>query len=277
MLLSLALTLIGVSASADADIREGESSTSVSTDAANLPAGGTATDVTDARTEGSADPDTQADAPTGAEGTNKSEDNTASGALADSTGVNSAGGADSGMHGSDADLPSTGGAGDSGADTAKGEGDKNPFMLLYGAICESAPVIMSALAAIASMILAFCYRKGLTPMLKDALGGMMSAVNSLKSGVSESDARAKEITDALGERLDAAEKAVARISELLDGVSRSDEGLCGISAVMSEQVELLYDLFMQSSLPEFKKERIGKRVAAMRAKLSAPEVESDDA
>lgn len=161
--------------------------------------------------------------------------------------------------------------------TSLDEEKSSPFVLFYEALSEHAPAIMSAFAAIASVILAFCYGKGLLPMLKDALGGMLSAVGSLKTSVSENDGKLKEVSEALARRLEAAEESIGRITELTAALSEIGDGRADVITVMSEQVELLYDVFMQSSLPEYKKERIGERIASMKSRLAAGEADANDA
>lgn len=158
------------------------------------------------------------------------------------------------------------------------------FEALYAAVVEHSAEITSAAAALTSIILAFCMKRGLTPMLKEALGGVVGAVGKLRDGVTESEAHAKEICDALTERLSLAEDTIQKLSEALSAVEASRTGEAeeammreDIMTVMSAQVELLYALFMSAALPEYKKDAVGEMVAEMRKHLGYREVNGDEA
>ena len=43
--------------------------------------------------------------------------------------------------------------------------------------------------------------------------------------------------------------------------------------IMSTQIDLLHDIFMSSSLPYYRKEEVGERVAEMKRALTAAEEE----
>lgn len=158
------------------------------------------------------------------------------------------------------------------------------FEALYEAVTAHAAEIASAAAAVTSIILAFCMRRGLTPMLKEALGGMLGAVGKLRDGVRESESNAKEMSDALTKRLALAEEMIGKLSDALSAMEagravEAEEAMMreDIMTVMSAQVELLYALFMSSALPEYKKDAVGEMVAEMRHHLGYREVKGDEA
>lgn len=168
--------------------------------------------------------------------------------------------------------------------TASPESEKNFFEALYGAISENSAEIASIAAAVCSMILAFVMSRGLTPMLKNALGGIARAASELGEDVRESEKHSATVTDALMERLSLTEATVERLTGVIETLSErsthdQEEQLMreDILTVMSAQVELLYDLFMSSALPEYKKAAVGERVSLMRHKLVPAGEKKDEA
>lgn len=158
------------------------------------------------------------------------------------------------------------------------------FEQLYADITDHMAEITSAIAAIASIILAFCMRRGLTPMLKDALSGMAGAVGKLRESVDAGEKNSEKVSNALGERLAAAESTVEKLTATVNAIAErssaeKEEQLMreDILTVMSAEVEMLYDIFMSSSLPQYKKDAVGERVAAMRKQLGYREVAEDEA
>ena len=198
---------------------------------------------------------------------------------------------ENGMQESDT-APNTGGDGEaaeydseSDADpTAENAGEVNVFKSIYDAVKENSAQIASIAAAVCSVILAFVMSRGLTPMLKDALGGIARVAGKLGEDVRESEKHAAVVTDALTERLALAEATVERLTGVVEALSEKsahdgEEQLMreDILTVMSAQVELLYDLFMSSALPEYKKDTVGQRVSLMRHKLMPAGAKQDEA
>ncbi len=157
------------------------------------------------------------------------------------------------------------------------------FSLLFDAIASYSSEIMSALSLIGSLIIAFAYKSGLTPMLRGALGGMMNSVNALKEGVAEGDARLDKMNEALNARLAENEKSIDEMSRLMPELSElaraasAEDGMRReLSILLTEQINMLYDIFMSSGLPQYRKDEVGERVAVMR-RLIASEGKEDDA
>lgn len=157
------------------------------------------------------------------------------------------------------------------------------FSLLFDAIASYSSEIMSALSLIGSLIIAFAYKSGLTPMLRGALGGMMNSVNALKEGVAEGDARLDKMNEALNARLAENEKSIDEMSRLMPELSElaraasAEDGMKReLSILLTEQINMLYDIFMSSGLPQYRKDEVGERVAVMR-RLIASEGKDGDA
>ena len=136
---------------------------------------------------------------------------------------------------------------------------------LFADLKEYSPVIFSALAALGSLLLAFCYRRGLMPILKDAIGGIAGAVSTLGERVAERDKEKAASDRATEDRLAALEEGLCRTGELAARLAEAKRGEESIRAAINAEVELLLELFMQSSLPEYKKEAIERRISAIKS------------
>ena len=121
------------------------------------------------------------------------------------------------------------------------------------------------------MVLAFAYKKGLLPLLSRAVNTLGSTVGRIKedteSYAKESGSRLRELT----EKLSSAEGVITGFGETLSRLEGELSELRGADAdkkryeaILASQVELLYDIFMSSALPEYQKEAVAKRIASMR-------------
>jgi hypothetical protein len=150
------------------------------------------------------------------------------------------------------------------------------FALAYERLCAYSTEIFSAFTLICSVVIVFFYKKGLTPMLKSGIGALSATVKSI---VDKSDKQSealnafseevdRKITDvsALFEKASLSLDALAIKLESAEAAQRSSEVL---KSVLTAEVEMLYEIFMSASLPQYEKDRIGERVAAMKAALSS--------
>ncbi|MBR2342726.1 MAG: hypothetical protein IKA64_00560 [Clostridia bacterium] len=162
--------------------------------------------------------------------------------------------------------------------TGAAEAEESPFSVIFEAVSEYATEIFCALSFIGSLILSFAYKKGLLPLLRGALTSLGGTVGKLSENVESESEKNKELCLALSSGLERAESVIERtdegmkkIAERLDALSEDAGERERFNTVMREQVELLYDVFMSSSLPQYKKDEIGERVAKMRMELSENE------
>ena len=144
----------------------------------------------------------------------------------------------------------------------------------YRLVLENADKLFALFACISSLIVGFAYKKGLLPLLQNGLTALGSAVSSLKerseraeelaeSAIGEAAdklARAEDCFKVISDRLATLEKELelARESSLKDGELR---------LILNSQIDLLYELFMSSSLPSYQKDSIGESVAKMKRAL----------
>ena len=164
-----------------------------------------------------------------------------------------------------------------------GGGDENVFAMIYSLAIENADKILSALAFLGTLIVAFAYKKGLFPFIQKTLNGLGNAVNR----ISEESKRSEELAEAaitkLEEKLASAAELItivsgemgkieAELKSLEDGASENQK----IKAVMLSQVEMLYEIFMSSSIPQYQKDRVGESFSKMKARLIDGEAENEN-
>ena len=158
----------------------------------------------------------------------------------------------------------------------------NPFAEVYAYVCEHADNIFSVLAFIGSILLAFVYKKGLMPALSSALGNLRTSVKSIsdtaeKTLVGSENAYTdfKSNMELISKGLDTLCISVAELDKRLSASEKSAEEAQAMKTIMSAQVDMLYNIFMSSSLPQYSKDAVGERISEMKAALAEP-VSNDD-
>lgn len=166
------------------------------------------------------------------------------------------------------------------ADTKESGEGVNFFEKLYLTLSDYVSEIFCLLAFVGSFLIALLYKKGLVPLVKGALGAIGGTVNKIKD-VTESHAESQMgITAGLTEALDRAYTLIEGQGALLVDVQKRLDELSGdknekekIKIVLESEVELLYDIFMSSALPEYQKDAVAKRLKAIRAVIKEDEAE----
>ena len=153
--------------------------------------------------------------------------------------------------------------------------DTSFFGELFDEVKVHSAEIFSALTLVGSCVLAFSYKNGLLPTVKKSVGGIGGAVSEIKES---SDKTAKTVSDIENATRGGLENLGALLGAIKDGLGRLEERLVAlesdskarekINAVITEQVSLLYDVFMSSSLPEYRKEAVCKRLEKMKASIA---------
>lgn len=153
------------------------------------------------------------------------------------------------------------------------------FDKLYNEVSEYAGEILCALAFIGSVVLAFAYKKGLMPIVKSSLVTIGNAMSKMKDSVNRNAERGEEmnreiasgldgavkVIQTLGERIDALEKSLTERLADKDETAREREAL---SITMTSQIDMLYEIFMSASLPQYQKDAIGEKIAKMKGALA---------
>ena len=155
----------------------------------------------------------------------------------------------------------------SDGEAAEGNIFEEAFTALEGFSSE----ILCALSFIGSLIIAFAYRKGLLPAVKNGIGTIGTAIGSIKESSEAYAKQGEELLSLMSERLDRAEKtlaefekAVAEIAEKSEDGTHAQKDRADMKALMKAQIDMLYDIFMTSSLPQYQKDAVSERVREMK-------------
>ena len=154
------------------------------------------------------------------------------------------------------------------------EKESNVFELAYDEIVRHSDKILSALAFISSLVLAFAYNKGLLPVLRGALDKLQGVVTGIRDSAQTSASVTEDAVSKIEGQLESASAVIVRvadsISSLESRLTAIEEGNEGkiLNTVMRSQVDMLYEIFMSSSLPQYQKEVVGERISEMRKSLA---------
>ena len=154
------------------------------------------------------------------------------------------------------------------------ETPKSGFDKAYDSIMENADKIFALFAFLASIVVGFAYKKGLLPLVKNALSAIASGVASIKEASAKAGEESAAALDSARDKLAHAEEAVKLVADRMEALEaeleRANEGArknCELRIILSSQIDLLYEIFMSSSLPTYQKDLIGERVADMKREL----------
>jgi hypothetical protein len=128
-------------------------------------------------------------------------------------------------------------------------------------------------------VLAVAYKKGLLPLIKGSLVSISNAVGKIKETTSESIENGSRMGEAIEKGLDGAREALAALSERVDELDlmlkdrlASEDDLVKerqeMRLILNSQIEMLYDIFMTSALPQYQKDAIGEKISKMKGALS---------
>jgi F0F1-type ATP synthase membrane subunit b/b' len=163
---------------------------------------------------------------------------------------------------------------DGDATAIEGSRAENFYTAVYQTCKRHADKILSALAALGSLILAFTYKKGLMPTLKSAIEKLCDAVSKIKTSSKEQSEKAEELLALASDKLIAAKDAVELISQRLEKLEQElNESLEGKEErekqkkILIMQTEMLYDIFMTSALPQYQKDMVGEKTAKMKEEI----------
>ena len=162
-------------------------------------------------------------------------------------------------------------------------GNATFFEQIYTQALLHSDKILSALAFLGSLLLAFAYKKGILPLIRGGLSAITNAVGTLK----EESEKANEISEkALSEAKAKLEATEASLSELCLKLEMLEQELKeakneqtkanDVKMVLESQTELLYEIFMSSSIPAYLKESVGEKINAMKKKLNTGEADSNE-
>ena len=155
---------------------------------------------------------------------------------------------------------------------------RNIFAELYGTALEHAAEIFSFLSLVGTLAVSYFYKKGLLPSVKGALSTLGGIVGSIKETSELHTKDQKSIAERADERLSGFESSLAEyaatLSEMEKRLIAEQEVYVQLhksNKILSSQIDMLYDIFMTSSIPQYQKEACGERINEMRRELSGYE------
>ncbi len=151
---------------------------------------------------------------------------------------------------------------------------KNIFADIYSEITKYTTEIVSVITLIGTLILSIAYKKGLLPIVTRSIGSIQQAVSKIKDDTESGAQSTKDGLDSVSERIGEVEGSLKLFQGTLDSLEAKLECEAEyvkerkkMSTVMLSQIDLLYDIFMASALPQYQKDAVGCRVQAMKEEL----------
>lgn len=158
------------------------------------------------------------------------------------------------------------------------ENDANFFEKVYDEVMAYTSEILCALTFAGSIGVAFAYKKGLLPLIEGSLVAIGNAVTKIKESTKEnteiSSQLGENITGRLIETQELLTLLAARIGALehtldsgikIESDARLEMGQ--LRLVVDTQIDMLYDIFMSSALPQYQKDAVGERIAKMKGAI----------
>ena len=154
---------------------------------------------------------------------------------------------------------------------ADAEEHENPFEILFDKVKAHSDTIFSALTLIGSLVLAFTYKKGLLPALGASMGKIGDSVRQISDATEISIKKSEGAIIDIDERIKEIASLFDRLEEQLSYLNDKMEAVEGEKAqnektriLMRSQIDMLYDIFMTSSLPQYSKDAVGEKITAMK-------------
>ena len=155
---------------------------------------------------------------------------------------------------------------------------ENVFTTIFNQLKSYATEIFCGMTFIGSLILAYAYKKGLIPLIEKTLVSISGAVAKIKERTESGAIATEELGASLSEKL---EKSEMIVNSMIDKIGEMNKELAQIktselertdsckelSIIVETQIDMLYDIFMTSALPQYQKDAVGEKVAKMKETL----------
>ena len=122
------------------------------------------------------------------------------------------------------------------------------------------------------------YKSGLIPLLRDALSKLKGAIDSAKEENEKSSLITKEGIDGINTAISDIDKSVKKSADELSRIGWEFESYKAMQKeresmriILANQIDMLYAIFMSSSLPQYQKDEIGVKIQEMREELKSYE------
>lgn len=164
------------------------------------------------------------------------------------------------------------------------ETESNFFTKLYEDISAYTSEILCALTFAGSVTVAIAYKKGLLPLINSTLGAIGGAVTKIKESTTENEATSAALEKVVNtqmnsacERLDELTEKISYLDAKIEEVAKCDSDAVSerqrIRLIMESQINMLYDIFMSSALPQYQKDAVGERISEMKEAIASESIE----
>lgn len=174
---------------------------------------------------------------------------------------------------------------DEGAEEiTKEQSEENLFSKVYEEVASYASEILCGLTLVGSLTLAVAYKKGLLPLVEKSLLAIGNAVSGIKESTKESAEAGSRLKDNIEKRLTVASETLEALADKigsldkalsasLEGDAKSRLEAKELRLVVDAQIDMLYDIFMSSALPQYQKDAVGERIAKMKEAMANNAIE----
>ena len=163
---------------------------------------------------------------------------------------------------------------DTGAAVSEIDEAQTPFDALYEAFIDNADKIFSILSFLGSVVVVVAYKKGLIPVLNSGLRSIRKSSDELKKKSEENILSAQKTLNMLTSRLagyensaDALYKSVEELTERLESREESYKREADLKEILLAEIDMLYEIFINSSLPQYSKDTVSERIVKMKKSL----------
>ena len=158
------------------------------------------------------------------------------------------------------------------------EEQTNFFEKLYLEVGTYASEILCALTFTGSIVLAFAYKKGLLPLVERSLVTIGNAVTKIKENTKENTEISSQLGVNVEGKLNDTQKLLSRLAEKISSLEEALNTSLNneretrlenkhLRLVVDTQIDMLYDIFMCSALPQYQKDAVGERIAKMKGAI----------
>ena len=171
-----------------------------------------------------------------------------------------------------------GGESDEAADPITPPAKENLFEEIYEAASSVSSELLAVLAFVGSLIVAFAYKKGLIPAGKRGIVALGNVITQLKDTTDDYNEYQEGVLSDFNERIERLEKLLEQFTRSVIEISHNTESIRNtaqerenVKALMSAQVDMLYEIFMTSQLPQYQKDAVNCRINEMKEVIALNE------
>ena len=148
------------------------------------------------------------------------------------------------------------------------------FESVYSAVMENSEKILSLLAFIGTLAVTLIYKKGIMPGIRKVSGLIGEAIKGIKADSESLALETKEQGEVIASLRGRTEELCQRVDALTRGLSLTKQvsEQKKLSALMNAEIDMLREIFLSSSLPQYRKESVEARIKEMKEMLGSEEI-----